>query len=34
MAVLAGISLLIRKYVAMSVLLTLAHLLLPFLLSL
>jgi len=33
MAVLAGISLLIRKYVAMSVLLTLAHLLLPFLLT-
>ena len=33
MAILAGISLLIRKYVAMSVLLTLAHLLLPFLLT-
>ena len=33
LAVLAGISLLIRKYVAMSVLLTLAHLLLPFLLT-
>ena len=33
MAVLAGISLLIRKYVAMSVLLTLAHLILPFLLT-
>ena len=33
MAVLAGVSLLIRKYVAMSVLLTLACLLLPFLLT-
>ena len=33
LAVLAGLSLLIRKYVAMSVLLTLAHLLLPFLLT-
>ena len=33
LAVLSGISLLIRKYVAMSVLLTLAHLLLPFLLT-
>jgi hypothetical protein len=33
LAILSGISLLIRKYVAMSVLLTLAHLLLPFLLT-
>lgn len=33
LTVLAGISLIIRKYVAMSALLTLAHLLLPFLLT-